>query len=57
MKTPMFFKLWFAFVFFLVMCGFGVTALMTYNCYSSGDRDSMACYMISDRVDHTLRIK
>jgi hypothetical protein len=44
-------------VFLVILIGVGVNAYLAYSCYTSGDRDSMACYFMADRIDHTVRIK
>ena len=49
-------------VFFFLVAAFAagtfvVSGYLTYQCYSSGDRDSMACYLISEKADVTVRPK
>lgn len=50
-----FFKFFFAVIFCFIMVVAGVSAYLGYNCYSSGDRNSMACYMMSDRLELGIR--
>ncbi len=48
-------------LFFLVATFVAVIFIMsgylTYQCYTSGDRDSMACYLISEKADVIVRHK
>lgn len=39
----------------LILITMGVTAYLGVSCYMSNDPNSMACYMISDRVEVGVR--
>jgi hypothetical protein len=45
----------FILIFMLVIGTFVITAYMAYQCYSGGDPNNMACYMISDRHEIGIR--
>lgn len=47
-------KIWFWFVAVMVATVFIFTAVAIGTCVTSGDRDSMACWLISARVDVTV---
>jgi hypothetical protein len=49
------FGLFFVCVFVLVMGTFAVTGFLAYKCYSGGDPNNMACFMISDRHEIGIR--
>lgn len=42
-------------VFTFVIAGIAVSAFLGFQCYNSGDPNSMACYMISDRYEIGVR--
>ena len=42
-------------IFGIVLAGFAVSAYLGYKCYSSGDTNNMACFMLSGRHDLTIR--
>lgn len=52
-----FFKFFFAVVFVGILMVWGFAGFMTYQCYSSGDPNSMACYMMSDRHELGIRYR
>lgn len=49
------FGLFFACIMVLVLGMFAVTGFLVYKCYSSGDPNNMACFMISDRHEIGIR--
>jgi len=49
------FGLFFVFMMVMVLGVFAFAGIMTYKCYSSGDPNSMACFMISDRYEVGVR--
>lgn len=49
------FPVFFAVVFIAAIAIMGVSAWLSVQCYLSGDTNSMACYMINDRADVTIR--
>ena len=51
------FHVFFFVVLFFVVGTFIISGYLTYQCYSSGDRDSMACYLISEKADVIIRHK
>lgn len=54
-RTSMFMKLWFVLIAALALGGITVSAFLSYKCYTGGDPNSMACFMISDRVEVGVR--
>lgn len=50
-----FIKMWFVLVAVLALGGITVSAFLSYKCYMGGDPNSMACFMISDRVEVGVR--
>lgn len=61
MQTP-FLDFFFKLVTGIVLCGFLLTfagivisAYLGYQCYAGGDPNSMACYMVSERVELGIR--
>ena len=55
MDMHTFVKIWFGFVAVMVMSVFIFIAVTIGSCVISGDRDSMACWMMTERVDMTVR--
>lgn len=49
------FPVFFTVVFLIVVANFATIIWLGAKCYMSDDRDSMACYMINDRADITVR--
>lgn len=49
------FGLFFVFMFLVVIGTLAVTSFLAYRCYSSGDPNDMACFMISDRHEIGIR--
>lgn len=45
----------FVIVFVVVIAGFVVSGFLGYQCYASGDPNSMACYMMSERYEIGIR--
>ncbi len=54
-RTSMFMKFWFMLVAVLALGGLAVSGFLAYKCYTGGDPNSMACFMISDRVEVGVR--
>ena len=52
---PVLFGIFFTATFVLILGGFVVTAFLGYDCYRSGDPNSMSCYMMSDRHEVGIR--
>ena len=48
-------NIWFWFVAVMVLTVFIFTAVTISACVTSGDRDSIACWLISERIDLTVR--
>ena len=48
-------NIWFWFVAVMVLTVFIFTAVTIGTCVTSGDKDSMACWLISERIDLTVR--
>lgn len=49
------FGMFFFVIFAMVMIGIGISAYLGLECYTSGNPNSMACYMISDRHEIGVR--
>lgn len=49
------FMLIFLLVFVTVIGGFAVSVVLGYQCYASGNPNSMACFMVSDRHEIGIR--
>lgn len=49
------FPLFFGTIFVMVLLTFASAAFLGAQCYFSNDPNSMACYMMSDRVDIGVR--
>lgn len=49
------FGIFFAIVFVLILGTFATSAFLGYQCYTSRDPNSIACYMISDRHEIGIR--
>ena len=54
-RTSMFMKLAFVLIAALAGIMMAVGAYLSITCYTSGDPNSMACFMISDRVEVGVR--
>jgi hypothetical protein len=54
-RTSMFMKLWFVMIAALAGIMMAVGAYLSITCYTSGDPNHMACFMISDRVEVGVR--
>lgn len=50
-----FIKLCFAAVFLVALSIFAASSWFSVRCYMSGDPNSMACYMLNERSDITIR--
>lgn len=49
------FRLFFSLVLILVLGMFTVTAFLGYKCYTSGNPNDMACFMLSERLEVGVR--
>jgi hypothetical protein len=56
-RTGMFMKLAFVLIATLVLVTMTTGAYMGITCYTSGDPNHMACFMISDRVEVGVRAR
>ena len=54
-RTGMFMKFWFVLIATLTLTMMAVGAYLSITCYTSGDPNHMACFMISDRVEVGVR--
>lgn len=50
-------KIWFGFIAVMVVTIFIFTAATIGACVISGDRESMACWLMSERVDMSVRYR
>ena len=56
-RSKMIFTIFAALFLVIFMAIFGSAAWLSVACYTSNDPSSMACYMISERADVTIRSK
>ena len=56
-RTSMFMKLAFVLIATLVLITMATGAYLGITCYTSGDPNHMACFMISDRVEVGVRAR
>ena len=54
-RTGTFIKVCFVAVIFMVLSTLAVSVFLGVTCYMSNDPNSMACYMMSDRVEVGVR--
>lgn len=49
------FPFFFGLIFCAILAVWGISAYLGYQCYASNDPNSMACYMMSDRLELGIR--